>query len=96
MDYVYILLNINIEKLKVKALQLLYLIYSWYCQAKPSSVIFLNICIWFGNKNWKNCLLFLPDLNIDFHGLKKKSHNFTLTFSDIDSIRPSLFLSSLL
>ena len=27
---------------------------------------------------WKNCLLFLPGLNICFHGLKKKNHNFIL------------------
>ena len=67
----YILSNINIEKLKMKALQLLYSIYSWYCQAKSSSLIFLNICVGFGNKNWKNCLLFPPGLNLDFHGLKK-------------------------
>ena len=68
----YILLNINIEKLKMKALQLLYSIYSWHCQAKPSSVILLSICIWFGNKNRKNSLLFPPDLNMDFRGPKKK------------------------
>ena len=64
----YILLNINIEKIKIKAMQLLYSIYSWYCQGNPSSIIFLNISIWFGNKNRKNCFLFFP------HGLKKKTN----------------------
>ena len=72
-----------------------YSICSWYWQAKPSSVIFLNACIWFVKKNWKNCFLFLAGLNFDFHGLKKKkNHKFTFTFSDIVSIHPSLFLSS--
>ena len=39
-------------------------------------------------------LFFLPGLNIDFHGLKKKNQYFTFTFSDIVSIHP--FLSSFL
>ena len=51
--YVYILLSISIEKL-------LYSIYSWYCQANPSSIIFLNISIWFANNNRKNCQVWLP------------------------------------
>ena len=37
---------------------------------------------------------FFSGLNIDFHGLKKKKNNFTLTFSDIVSIHHALFLSS--
>ena len=91
----YILLNINIEKLEIKALQLIYSIYSWYCQGKPSSIIFLNISIWFGNINRKNCFLFLSSLNMDFHGLKKKKkHSFTFTFSYIVWIQPALLLSS--
>ena len=51
--YVYILLNINIEKL-------LYSIYSWYCRAKSSSIIFLNTSIRFANNNRKKNLVWLP------------------------------------
>ena len=42
-------------------------------------------------------MFFLPGLNMDFHGLKKKKdHNFTFTFSNIVSIHPSLFLGNFL
>ena len=51
--YVYILLNINIEKL-------LYSIYSWYCRAKSSSIIFLNTSIRFANNNRKKKQVWLP------------------------------------
>ena len=51
--YVYILLNINIEKL-------LYSIYIWYCQAKSSSIIFLNTTIRFANNNRKKSQVWLP------------------------------------
>ena len=51
--YVYILLNINIEKL-------LYSIYSWYCRAKSSSIIFLNTSTRFANNNRKKKQVWLP------------------------------------
>ena len=51
--YVYILLNINIEKL-------LYSIYSWYCRAKSSSMIFLNTSIRFANNNREKKQVWLP------------------------------------
>ena len=88
-----VLLNINIEKLKIKALELLYSIY----RLQSSSIIFLNIKYLYMIRKQKSEKLFpfFSDLNMDFYGLKKKKkHNFTFTFFDIVSIHSALFLSS--
>ena len=91
---IYILLKINIEKVKIKSLQLFCLIYSWYCQTKPSSFKYLYI-IW--KQKLEKLIAFPSWFKHQFPWSKEeKNPNFTFTFSDIVSIRPSLFLSSFL
>ena len=94
---IQILLNINIEKVKIKAFQLMYSIYSQHCQAKLSSVIFFKYLHIIWKQKLEKLLVFLPGLNTNFHGLKKKkNHIFTFIFSDIVSVLPSLSLSRFL